>query len=85
MSTQWKFTAGAVYGGHPETLIATTLGDLVPGDRVNIETDILARHVARLAEFGVANGGSGPARPAIRGPESAGTDVHHPDTAPKEA
>jgi riboflavin synthase alpha subunit len=24
----------------------------VPGDRVNVETDILARHVARLAEFG---------------------------------
>jgi len=35
----------------PETLIATTLGDLVPGDRVNVETDILARHVARLREF----------------------------------
>jgi len=36
----------------PETLVATTLGDLAPGDRVSIETDILARHVARLAEFG---------------------------------
>ncbi len=35
----------------PETLIATTLGDLVPGDRVNIETDILARHIQRLQEF----------------------------------
>lgn len=35
----------------PETLRATVLGDLVPGDHVNIETDILARHVARLAEF----------------------------------
>jgi riboflavin synthase len=35
----------------PETLSATTLGSLAPGDRVNIETDILARHVARLAEF----------------------------------
>ncbi len=35
----------------PETLTATTLGALVPGDRVNIETDILARHVARLKEF----------------------------------
>ncbi len=35
----------------PETLSATTLGGLAPGDRVNIETDILARHVARLAEF----------------------------------
>ena len=35
----------------PETLTATTLGKLVPGARVNIETDILARHVARMAEF----------------------------------
>lgn len=34
----------------PETLAATTLGDKVVGDTVNIETDILARHVARLAE-----------------------------------
>ncbi|PPF82714.1 riboflavin synthase [Pseudoclavibacter sp. RFBJ3] len=33
----------------PETLAATTLGDLGVGDRVNVETDILARHVARLA------------------------------------
>lgn len=35
----------------PETLSATTLGALTPGDRVNIETDILARHVLRLTEF----------------------------------
>jgi riboflavin synthase len=35
----------------PETLVATTLGRLAPGDLVNIETDILARHVARLAHF----------------------------------
>jgi riboflavin synthase, alpha subunit len=35
----------------PETLTATVLGDLVPGDRVNIETDILARHVQRLMAF----------------------------------
>ncbi|TAL41270.1 MAG: riboflavin synthase [Salinibacterium sp.] len=35
----------------PETLTATTLGSLEVGDRSNIETDILARHVARLAEF----------------------------------
>ena len=36
----------------PETLTSTTLGLLTPGDAVNIETDILARHVLRLAEFG---------------------------------
>ncbi|NLA65135.1 MAG: riboflavin synthase [Leucobacter sp.] len=35
----------------PETLTATILGDLQPGDRVNVETDILARHVARMLGF----------------------------------
>lgn len=35
----------------PETLTATTLGLLEPGDRVNIETDIIARHVARMLAF----------------------------------
>ncbi len=35
----------------PETLVATTLGSRAVGDAVNIETDILARHVARLHEF----------------------------------
>ena len=37
----------------PETLAATTLGTKTIGDTVNIETDILARHVARMAEFEV--------------------------------
>jgi riboflavin synthase len=36
----------------PETLTATTLGALTPGARVNIETDILARHIARMYEVG---------------------------------
>ena len=35
----------------PETLAATTLGARVAGDRVNLETDILARHVQRLLSF----------------------------------
>lgn len=35
----------------PETLTATTLGALRPGDRVNVETDVLARHVRRLLAF----------------------------------
>lgn len=35
----------------PETLRATTFGELRAGDRVNVETDILARHVQRLAAF----------------------------------
>ena len=32
----------------PETLTATTLGLLTVGDRVNLETDIVARHVERM-------------------------------------
>ena len=35
----------------PETLVATTLGAREPGDRVNLYTDILARHVQRLLAF----------------------------------
>jgi riboflavin synthase len=35
----------------PETLRATTLGERAVGEAVNIETDILARHVARLLQF----------------------------------
>ena len=35
----------------PETLTATTLGELAVGDRINLETDVIARHVARLASF----------------------------------
>ena len=38
----------------PETLAATTLGSRVVGDRVNLETDILARHVERLLAFRAA-------------------------------
>jgi len=34
----------------PETLAATTLGALRAGDRVNVETDIVARQIARMAE-----------------------------------
>jgi riboflavin synthase len=36
----------------PETLAVTTLGLTAVGDSVNIETDILARHVARLISTG---------------------------------
>lgn len=35
----------------PETLTATTLGKRAVGDRVNLETDIIARHVERLLAF----------------------------------
>jgi riboflavin synthase len=43
----------------PETLAATTLGTKGAGDSVNLETDILARHVERLLAFRAApEGGS---------------------------
>ena len=35
----------------PHTKIATTWGDVVVGDRVNLEIDTLARYVARLADM----------------------------------
>jgi riboflavin synthase len=35
----------------PETLTATTLGDREVGDSVNIETDIVARHVERMLQL----------------------------------
>lgn len=36
----------------PHTTEMTTFGDLQPGDRVNLEIDMLARYVARLLEKG---------------------------------
>ena len=42
----------------PETLAVTTLGTRAAGDRVNLETDILARHVQRLQAFPPSEGGS---------------------------
>lgn len=35
----------------PETLEATTLGSASVGDVVNLETDLLARHIARMIQF----------------------------------
>jgi len=45
---------GAVFGVNliPHTKGWTTFGDLVPGRRVNLEIDVLARYVARLREAG---------------------------------
>ena len=34
----------------PHTLAATTLGRLAVGDSVNLETDLIAKYVARLVE-----------------------------------
>ena len=41
---------GARFGANliPHTLTATTFGGSRPGDRVNVEVDVLARYVARL-------------------------------------
>jgi riboflavin synthase len=36
----------------PETLARTTLGRRRPGDRVNLEVDVLARHVEKLLQHG---------------------------------
>ncbi|ANI92486.1 riboflavin synthase [Dietzia timorensis] len=35
----------------PVTLADTTLGQLRDGDAVNLETDVVAKHIARLTEF----------------------------------
>lgn len=40
----------------PETLEATTLGEAVVGTRVNVETDVLARHVQRLLAMSDSTG-----------------------------
>ena len=47
----WSATV-PVIGLIPATLEATTLGELRPGGRVNIEVDILARYVDRLMRCG---------------------------------
>jgi riboflavin synthase len=40
----------------PETLARTTLGAAQPGTKVNLEADVVARHVARLREFSAGAG-----------------------------
>ena len=44
--------SGFMVGIIPHTLSVTTLGQLSPGDAVNLEVDVLARYVARLLETG---------------------------------
>lgn len=56
----------------PETLRATTLGQARPGQRVNIETDMVARYVQRLAQRGLL--AADPADPAPADP----ADQPHP-------
>ena len=43
----------------PHTLEVTTLGKLQPGMPVNLETDVLAKYVARLLETAPGDGGPG--------------------------
>jgi riboflavin synthase len=43
----------------PETLARTTLGEARPGTKVNLEADVVARHVARLYELAAGPGVSG--------------------------
>lgn|SRR5512140_622130 len=41
----------------PETQARTTLGRKRPGDKVNLEADLVGKHVARLYALGVSRGG----------------------------
>jgi riboflavin synthase len=43
----------------PHTLAATTLGELEPGRRVNLEADVLAKYVERLAGLRSSHGDGG--------------------------
>lgn len=45
----------------PETLERTTLGEREAGDRLNLEVDVVARYLERIASDPYARGGSGPA------------------------
>ena len=52
--TQQWFEASLI----PETLVATTLGQRAIGELVNVETDIVARHVERMLAFHTEGGRS---------------------------
>ena len=50
-----NFSVGLI----PETLKATTLGNLKAGNFINLETDILGKYIARLTSFDAGNNKSG--------------------------
>jgi len=50
----------------PHTLEVTTLGALEPGDMVNLEVDLVARYLERLAEPFVKDGPVSESDPAVR-------------------
>jgi len=56
----------------PHTMRATKLGDLRPGDRVNVEVDVVARYVARQLALRTGGSGGGPR-------EDAPHDAHATD------
>lgn len=58
----------------PETQVATTLGERVVGDHVNLETDIVARHVQRLMQFATSDELPSSLQPGFR-PESNGASA----------
>lgn len=47
-----RFTVSLI----PETLARTTLGSRQPGDRVNLEVDVIAKHVEKLINHGAIPG-----------------------------
>lgn len=72
---------GADQAGHwaevsliPETQVATTLGERAVGDRVNLETDIVARHVQRLLQFATTDELPSSLQPGFR-PDSNGASA----------
>jgi len=50
----------------PHTAAVTTLGRRRPGDRVNLEVDVIAKYVEKLLEPHVAGGPAGASAPAER-------------------
>ena len=56
-----EFSVGLI----PTTLLATTAGDLRPGDEVNIEIDVLARYIARMMQYGLPPEGTNEAAPSV--------------------
>jgi riboflavin synthase len=54
----------------PETLRATTLGVRTPGDRVNLEVDVVAKYVERLASPHLASKSAAPEQNGITAEEA---------------
>ena len=60
-----SFTVGLI----PETLTRTTLGSRAPGERVNLEVDVVAKHVERLLHGYLSAGHLAAVRPVDPGAE----------------